>query len=722
MNAITKLCLATVLATMVGIGTCEANPLVHWASDPVLPGETVLIVGEHLDRIVDVTVQRVVDDASSDGATVAGERKLVSLRLASESSLAFTVPKEFSAGVYRVVVTTQKGQVTRLINAPVLYWMQGDRGSAATRGGWIRVFGRDIARTQRATLRFSQEGKPVADIEVAAADLWDGRFDIPSNFVVGRYELTLWNGNGDKGAVVPLGAFDILPEPSEPTTRKISLAASTSAQADDTRRIQEALLAMGGAGGGTVHLSRGAFTISARLDVPPHVSLQGDGMDLTTIVLASQPIPPDAVISGRDAFTVGNLTIAAGKHAHIIRGGFDGDSPIPEASDIVIENVRIRASLYLGHLTPEDIKRRLTFALGFSSGGPDALRLSGSRLRVVGCDILSSGRSLFIAGVRDGMIAGNRLFNGRYGWYSISVSRNVIIENNDILGADLQSTGGGINTMFGSGDFASRNILVKNNHFARFFGWDREAMTSDGGGGCYAGPVDFEAGGQFVRASAATSLPSLDRCRGGALMVLDGTGRGTIREIRAGDDTGATLDEPMVDASDAASFAVIGSMQRNYLIIGNTFEDTGALQFFGTSIDHVIADNTFVRSDGIFLRALRYKELQPILYVQILNNRILTAPPGRIGLIQIRTQPPADLTVPLVIGAVVRGNALMSNSGIEIRGSDNRHSGAADLLVENNHVSHVRDGISLDRSAYRALVTGNVFDDVVTPVADQSQH
>lgn len=721
MSLIAKICLGVAVAMAGAAPCCASAPVIHWASDPVAPGETALIIGEHLDGATRIDVERLDDDGAVSRAAPAHGPVVVTPRVASATTLAVTLPPDLAAGVYKIVITTPEGSVSRLINAPAVYWAQGDQGRAATAGGWIRVFGRDIARTPGATLRLSRAGASPVTVMVAAADLWDGRFAIPASLEPGHYDLTLWNGNGSAEAVVAIDGFDVLDVPKPGPAREVTLTAGTSVHVDDTRRIQEALLAMGNAGGGTVRLSRGTFTVCCTLEIPPHVALEGTGMDVTTIVLADQPKPPDAVISGREAFSVSNLAIAAGMHAHLIRGGFDGDRPIPGAGDITIDHVRIRASLYFGHLTPDDNKQRLTFALGFSSGGADALRLSGARIRVTDCDILSSGRSLFLNAVRDGLVVGNRFFNGRYGWYSISVSRNVIVENNDFVGADLQSTGGGINTLFGTGDFASREIIFEKNRFVRFMGWDREALTSDGGGGCYAGPVSFEAGGRKVTATAPTPQTRLDHCRGGALVVLDGPGRGTIREVNPGDALSAVIDRAMPAASDESDFAVIGAMQRHYLIVGNTFEDTGSVQFFGMSLDHVVADNVFIRGDGIFLRALRYKELQPILYVQILHNRFLSAPPGRTALIQIRTQPPPDLTAPLIIGAVVRGNDLMSNSRIEVRGSDNHRSGIVGVLVEANRIAHVHNGISLDTSTYQALVAGNVFDDVTVPVSDHSR-
>lgn len=701
--------LASLFFSLTGQAAWARTPEIHWASDPVKPGETAMIIGEGFGRSPVVSIRNLNDRQD--------ERHAVSIVQGTDTSLKFQVPGNFLSGQYDVEVKTTDGASNVTLNAPAVYWSRAEIGADGR--GLVRVFGRNIARTASAALVLEAADGRHTRLPVSQADLWDGRFTVDSPIPAGLYHANLWNGDGSEAAAPAIADISIQPQPA--ISQRLITVPARDGKTDDTGRINDALAAMARAGGGTVRLTRGIFLVSQTVSIPSLVTLQGEGEDLTSILLDDKQPAPDVMISGRTDFGISNLSIAAGLHNHIIAGGFDGKQPIADARNIQIDRIRIRANQYYGHLSGEDIKQRLATALRWSSGGPDAIRLSGSNLSVTNSDILSSGRSLYLNSARDSRVAGNKLYNGRYGWYSISVSNNLVFENNAVIGADLQSTGGGINTLFSAGQPLSKNIIFKDNSFTRLMGWDREAMTSDGPGGCYAGPVQSDGPDRLQISSASIDPAKLAQCIGGDVIFLTGQGRGVVKRIAATDETGGIVLEEGVPATDQSTQAVVGPAQENYLIIGNHFEDTGALQFFGTSINHVIADNTFERSDGIFLRGLKYRELQPLIYVQILNNTIASAPIGRRGLIQIRTQPPRDASAPLIIGVVVRNNKLLSNGSIQLLGSDNKGSGLEDILIEGNSIAQSDVGILADQSVSRMLLAGNLFDQVKNKIVDKSQ-
>ena len=685
------------------------TPEIYWASDPVLPGETAVIIGQRLGPNPDVTIRQLGGKASA----ISG----ISVIQGTETSLKLQIPASLDPGQYEVDIKTSQGLAAVTLNAPSVYW---SRAEIATDGrGVLRVFGRNIARTANASLLLKAADGRRIRLPVAKEDLWDGRFIVNDSISDGSYQAELWNGDGPEATPKAIGEI-IIQAPPAVSKRVISVPARDG-KTDDTRRINDALAAMARAGGGTVRLTRGTFLISQTLTVPPGVVLSGEGEDLTSILVDEKQSPPDVLIEGKTDFRISDLSIAAGLHNNIIAGGFSGKQPIANARNIEIDRVRIRANQYYGHLTGDDIKQRLANALRWSTGGPDAIRLSGSNLSVTNSDILSSGRSLYLNAARNSRIADNKLYNGRYGWYSISVSTNLVFERNDIIGADLQSTGGGINTLFATGQPLSRNIIFKDNTFSRLMGWDREAMTSDGPGGCYAGAVQSDGPDRLIVSDPSLDPAKLAQCVGGDVIFLAGEGRGVVKRLIATDGNGGMTLEGGAPVTDGNTKAVVGPAQENYLIIGNRFEDAGALQFFGTSVNHVIADNVFDRSDGIFLRGLKYKELQPLLYVQILNNTIASAPVGKRSLIQVRTQPPRDATVPLVLGIVVRNNKLLMNSSIQVVGSDNERSGIEDVLVEGNSIAQSDVGILADQSVAHAVVTGNTFDQVKSKIIDKSK-
>lgn len=108
--------------------------------------------------------------------------------------------------------------------------------------------------------------------------------------------------------------------------------------------------------------------------------------------------------------------------------------------------------------------------IGENLGGGDTVCMGGRNIEITGCDFYGTGRALFLSRVRGGRVAGNRFFNGRWGWYCLSGSDGLIFEDNTILGADLMSTGGDPATTQTPGFFAGDLDDVKV--------WTR-ALTSD---------------------------------------------------------------------------------------------------------------------------------------------------------------------------------------------------------------------------------------------------
>lgn len=710
---------AILIAAVLAIGwssPSRAGPTVFWASDPVAPGETVLVMGDGFAETTSVKVRRLADGIDADAS--AGDALEATVQRGSAESLTFTLPRDLKPGVFRATVETGAGTASLLVNAPTVYWTQADRGAAATAGGWIRVCGRNIGRAGTATLRLVDAAGATIPVTAKAAGLWDAAFDVPATVKPGRYRLELWNGNGDRTAVVAAGEVEIL-APVAMTGASVTLPASTSDKTDDTRRINEALAAMAQTGG-TVRLGRGQFIVTGTLNVPAKVELAGESADLTTVTLKDSLAPPAAVISGRGDFAVRDLSFDAITHKAIISGGFDGEQPAGDARNIVIDRVVIRASLYRGRVTDDLLRQRLAAAARPNGQGTEAVRLSGANVSLTNSDIVASAGSVILIGVENGVVRNNLLYNGK-GGYHITRSQKVLFEDNTVTGADLESPGGGVSTLGKVGHAISQNILVKNNRFLRFFGWDREGLTTDGVGGSPIGAIAFCAGDTVAQRlgppAADDRLPTYTR---GLVYVLAGRGAGQVRRLISATPTSLTVDAPFAVDSDEETFAVLAHQQVNYLFVDNLFEDTGSAQLFGTSFNHVISGNTFIRSSGVRVRALLYASVQPVFSVQVLGNRMLSPVPGSETGVEVRTVPPAGFTAPMVRGVVIRGNDMLGAGRIDVRGTDNRDSGLVDVVIEHNRVERSRTGISVDRAGRRVLLRDNSFQDVQRPVINQS--
>ncbi|MDE2331802.1 MAG: hypothetical protein KGK16_13605, partial [Bradyrhizobium sp.] len=444
-----KLIFLLTLVNRIWIRHAAAEPAIFWFNDPVDPDETVLVTGAELGDVTAVTIGRIPDRGSGDGKATT---QSVPVLQTSPQSLKFVIPREFERGIYQFTLTSPQGRVSGRINLPTVYWAQGALGAAATPGGWIQVFGRNIIRRRdKARLELVPEkgGAPVS-AALDNGDMWRGKFLLPASIQPGSYRLRLSNGDGGESELIDAGPIQVkVPEAAADRIFDVrAYGANGDGRTNSTRAIAATIAAAEEAGGGTVYFPRGRYVILETLVVPPNIVIKGERTDLVNLVWPDFTDPPDALIKGTTRFSIEDVTIYASNHRHIVVGGFlDGNRSAPNASDIAIRRVRIRASAFRGQMDLEATFHRMAeINRMFPGSGPDTIRLSGERLEVTDCDVVGTGRSLFLLNARNAVISRNILVNGRYGWYSITGSSRIIFEGNHISAGDLQGNGGGINT------------------------------------------------------------------------------------------------------------------------------------------------------------------------------------------------------------------------------------------------------------------------------------
>ncbi|MCK1294838.1 glycosyl hydrolase family 28-related protein [Bradyrhizobium sp. 30] len=717
------LSIAYFTASFVSWGA-KAEPTIFWNSDPISPGETVLVVGNDLAGVKQVQIRRLANDPDHLSARDSKSFEVEPAQV-GDNSLKFVVPRSIGEGAYSFSFTGTSSTSYQL-NEPSVYWLQGDQGDVSGVEGWVRILGRNIARTSETRLTFrSADGSETIDLRPISFNLWNASFSLPPSLSAGQYTVRLWNGNGDSGTGRELGVWRVEAMPSPPTLslNPKDFGAVGDGKHDDTASVKEALLALSRSGGGTLTFPRGYYKITEGLELPPHVKLKGEDRSFVRILWPELQSPPFALIEGKSDFVIEDLTIFSANHNHIISGGFAPHSNIanPEAQNIAVRRVTIRASMYRGHLTPEESVKRLSGALQFSTGGPDTIRLSGRNVTIEDSDLYGSGRSFYLKQARGAYIARNKFYNGRLGWYSISGADGVIFEENQVLGADLQSTGGGINTLSTPEAFG-QNVIFLHNRFEMMNGWDREALTSDGPGGCYYGPIDV--GNSIGRdLSLLGMVDDLKRCVGSGVFIMGGRGMGQVRRIAAIDGKTIQLDLPFEIEPDSSSIVTVTSYQRNYLVINNEFVDAGvAVQFFGSSVGHVVAGNRSLRTGGFLNRGIMYRAYQPTWYTQFLDNRIVEGDLGRDAFIATwGAQKPPNKT-PLSFATIIRGNILEGNAHIEARGYLRAAPGVQDVIIERNSIKDAEAGIVIDQGVKGAWLRDNSFRDVRAPIADQSSN
>jgi len=744
----------TLLILIFVASACPAAPVVLWASDPVRPGETALVFGEGFERTTSIEVVRLDDGPPGDppppGSVVArGEAVTVEPIQPRPRSVKFVIPLTFRMGVYACRIRTDSGDAVAVLNRPGAIWLHGDAGPDATPGGQVRVFGRSLAMPRHQTVfllrgqgrdrRLADFRKPTA-LEVRERFLpgtyspsdWSPAADLPEDMTPGPYKLYAHNGcGGAAGWSAPLD-LTVTPKAKWPSAQFSvrDFGARGTGKHDDTAAIQAAVAKAKESGGGVVYFPRGRYLLTEGIELPPRTQLRGEHRDLAAIVWPEMPKPPEFLIYGKKSFGVQKLTFYCTDYIHFL----GNDLNDPEAGDVHIRNICVRADLYRGHLTPEQVAERFKTSLSRSTGGGDTLRLRGSDIEVEDCDLYGSGRVLYLTRGRGARIRHNTLYNGRWGWYCISGADGVVFEDNTLTGADLMSTGGGINCLDGS--TCSQNVFFANNKLSLMHGWDREAMTSDAGGGAYCGGL----------ASAIPTSVTLAEepkwggrdWRGAGVFILDGKGMGQYRRIVRTEGRRVDLDAPWTILPDGTSTVSLTMLQRNYFFMGNTFEDAGiAIQLYGMAIGCVMADNVSIRTGGFHNFGMSYHGLQPSWFNQWLGNVIeegntyrgghdnyLLAGPAHLGVFAL--PPRTDWAHPLTLCTIVRGNELWSNAHIAIGGADPdnpalRHPLVQEVVVEGNLVRDSDVGIRLRRAAEGVFLRKNEFHGVTDEVLDDAE-
>ncbi|MBU0607499.1 MAG: hypothetical protein KKI08_06410 [Armatimonadetes bacterium] len=684
------------VALCLALAPLCAAPAIYWASDPVQPGEVVLVAGEGFGDKPTVTVAR------------AGEGRAVTVEAmqATDTGLKCEIPGALKPGQFVLTVRVGNESVSRTLNRPAIWWLRGDLGEQASPGGELRVLGRNLV-FGNAKVTVALAGPQTRNV-AAKSDGYCATLTLPADLTPGQYKVSVSTGSGEASEPALL---QVTKAPPAPTTRLNirDFGADGLGTRDDTAAIQAAL-DKAGETGGTVFLPRGRYQCSDTLRLPPKVALVGEKRELVALFWPDYPTPPENLILGTHDFTLQDLTIYASNHRNIIAGDLGSK---PNAGNVRLERLRVRGDAYRGHLKPEQVDERFRMSLKWSTGGGDTVRVGGENVVITDCDLYGSGRSLYLSRARHSLVANNQLYNGRWGWYCLEGSDGLIFEHNTLQGADLMSTGGGIANYSTA---CSRNLYYSYNDMRFCHGWDREVMTTDAGGEAYFGKV-ASANGTDITLAEDAKWGGRDWTNGG-VFILDGKGAGQWRWVQKWNGRDVTLDRPWDVAPDGSSTLGITMFHGRYAFVGNTFTDCGAFQFYGTSIECDVVGNTAARNQGYQALGLWYHGFQPSWYCQFLGNTIAEGnyyhwTSAADSLINVYGARRAEYEGPLTRGAVVRGNKLQGNSHISVSGS------CANVLVAQNQVANSETGIFISQSCQDVLLEKNEFANVTHNLMDE---
>lgn len=682
-----------VIAANPGQASADDARLFFWWNDPVGPDDTVQVAGANLAGLTAVTVA-VLDGQGVPSAPLAAE--VVSV---APSMVKFILPKDLSQGVYRATLAYPDGRRDILLNRPTVYWSQGDQGSTASPGGWVTVVGRNIARSPEARLRLTPPGGEALSITPSQGDLWTARFDLPSDLKAGTYSAEITNGEGGDFGRAAVGAVNV----AAPPTIGATVIGLQPSGADDTVSISDALGRLADQGGGTLRLDAGLYRMRGPLTIPPHVAIEGASRDEVVLNWLDDGPIADALISGKTHFKISNLTIQSNKLVTVIRGGFRDTPDGEDGGEITLADLTIRASSLLGHLSPDDAVVKSIIA---DPSVPEvyAVALAGRDLKLLGCDVLSTKAPFLLLRTVNALVRNNNFYTGRGGWYSIAGANGLLFQNNRISGIDLQDAGGGINTLDRSVT-ASQNALFDGNVFENRYGWDREAITTDGPGGFYFGHVSQLASDELLIGEVDPKISRPSSWIGAGVFVLSGTGVGQWAVVTNRDGRRIKVDRDFSKMLDQTSQITIVPMQRHYVFVRNTISDSGiGIQIYGTALEHVIAQNTLLRAGGIRVWGLVYKNYpQPAWFNQVLDNRITGSNFEGPSRIWIRATQRYGTEAVMNTGSIVRGNVLDANASVDLDGSSKSIIGVTDALVEANHFRGLMPRIDIRGGVARGI-------------------
>ena len=228
-----------------------------------------------------------------------------------------------------------------------------------------------------------------------------------------------------------------------------------------------------------------------------------------------------------------------------------------------------------------------------------------------------------------------------------------------------------------------------------------------------------------INGTEMTAEKPLGRTEGqttpGAVHILDGTGAGQWRRLVGWSGNKLTIDRPWDVLPDETSVVSASNFMGHFLMIGNSWSDTGiAIQFYMSAVECVMANNTSIRSGGFRVWGRQAGPGPgPCFYNELFGNRILegygTEGPelgGESSSFNIVSgYGSATYRGPMVRGVVLRDNVVDNNAGFALRSS------VLDVVLENNVVRDSAYGVAAElASADRAAATGNRFERVVQPL------
>lgn len=716
----------------------DLRPVIIWTSSPVAPDETVMLQAGNFSKEAKVQLVLLKDGPLGNAKSFTGPAKLkwttVEILQRSESTLKFVIPSTWEMGIYACrIVDGQVSSDPVYLNSPQCWWFQSDQGKTASPGGWLRLSGNGLnIENHKSSIQLVDSLGKSIDIPLDYAHQFELNALLPATLSSGIYDLWLHNGAGAEMTWQLCGKLSVGKEKVWPSTVfNVKLLG-----------LETALKQAGANKGGIIYFPRGEYHLSDSIEIPDNTILRGESKDLVSLYWLDQTKLRKSLIHG-GKFAIEDLTLYC-------QNNFSAFIRI-DLGEFRMTRVRIRAdAMYMLGRTAHETPFRGRKLNGTENGDEStALYLNGLKsFSITDCEILAGSTGLTIWNSCYGIIRSNHIQYGRRA-FTCECSNQLIIEKNNLEGHDMAATGNDFATFFGNSE---ENVLFKENRFANAYGLDRELLTFDATGGAYFGRIANVSSKKLVLAKDPffkRYAPNPTDWRNTAVCILKGKGIGQYRRVVKHSGRDWEVDQPWSIEPDETSILSIVPFRGRTLIIDNTFEDGGAMQLYGMSVENIVSGNKGIRMSGFFAYGFngRLWGWQPSWYNQFINTEIVegnnyshrTASLGIQGFVDILekikndstrsvnertvfeeiwnhfeiTPQMADLSITRC--NVIRNNTIRSNGKISVSGN------TSDVVIEKNSIANSPIGIQLDKKPDCLYLRLNRFENVDQSVTGEGK-
>ncbi len=755
MTAIGLLALTLLLAAVVP-GRAAAAPTIVWASEPVAPGDVVLLQGGDLEPVREVRVWRLSDGEPGPApasplppaAIAASLGSAAAARVAaiqpSDASLKFVLPATLSPGMFAVDV----GSGPRLVGQPRVDWIQPTRlqpglgANEAAPGAALQIIGRnfgvggDAGRARARVVLRGRDGREIG-VPVTGVERYSIDAALPAGLPAGEYAVWVHNGHGGGagwGGGLRLRVKRLAPWP-EQTVNVRELGARGDNVTDDSEAFRRALETVDRRGGGVIYWPAGTYRLAGTFQLPRRVVLRGEGRDLTWL---KWPLTPPgsaadfvpAVLRGQGEFGLERLSLVVRNAQAVIRGTGDG--------------MERRATYSSGNpastICPGPAGRAAVPdrdpQWAFSRWGIINATEKDMTVIVRGLETLEVSDSEFVGSqrfldVRNARFTGNRFSNPMgVAWTDVG-GQHIVFERNHVEGASSWRPGAlPLRWIYGARN-STRNI-GRGEREALTFDVNRSlGMVRERGERVEPRVVAVgSASGRELR--LARSDLAAGAYRGFDALIVSGRGAGQYREIESNDGQSLRTADDWDVEPDGSSVVLLGRLMGHCVFHRNSAEDVSVLlQMWGPLYDCTFDGNSVTRTQGMWgLGGWRLQWLGNTLEVATTFQSGIgpsgptperTAEYGYLGFTMSGRL--TDLgRFEYVRGAVLRGNRLSHGHRVLVMlgyGGERRvgrFAAARDVIVDRNQFDHSPVGIELDANVEGAVVSANTFVDVEQPL------